>query len=215
MSLRTSIGRRVSFFFPLIVCLLACTMLPAFARADIQAEPQRYAPIEEKAYEGTPGRLRYNVHIVLIEEDAHGNIVPKRDSSSLDKQQLAATVMGAALYYAEAKSADVVGIVLDSQPGPAFGKTILATATYAPDGKGLSGSDDWTWNTLQATPRGLTAQELKIQRLWGEMRGKFQVDGSTDERRLKAAIAKKLKIPAEKVMLNPVFPEPFPQEWTR
>ena len=113
MSLRTSISRRVSFFFPLIVCLLACTMLPAFARADIQAEPQRYAPIEEKAYEGTPGRLRYNVHIVLIEEDAHGNIVPKRDSSSLDKQQLAATVMGAALYYAEAKSADVVGIVLD------------------------------------------------------------------------------------------------------
>lgn len=65
--------------------------------------PNATPPSKKKAYEGTPGRLRYNVHIVLIEEDAHGNIVPKRDSSSLDKQQLAATVMGAALYYAEAK----------------------------------------------------------------------------------------------------------------
>ena len=213
MSLRTSIGRRVSFFLPLIVCLLACTMLPAFVRADIQAGPQRYAPIEEKTYEGTPGRLRYTVRIVLVEEDKQGQIIPRRDSSAVTKRQLADTVMAAALYYAEAKNAAVVGIMLDSQPGPAFGKTVLATATYAPDGKGVSGSDDWTWNTLQATPRGLTAQELKIQRLWGEMRGKFQVDGSTDEGRLKAAIAKKLKIPAEKVRLNPVFPEPFPQEW--
>ena len=213
MSLRTSIGRRVSFFLPLIVCLLACTMLPTFVRADIQAEPQRYAPIEEKAYEGTPGRLRYTVRIVLV-EDRQGQIIPRRDSSAVTKRQLADTVMAAALYYAEAKNAAVVGIMLDSQPGPAFGKTVLATATYAPDGKGVSGSDDWTWNTLQATPRGLTAQELKIQRLWGEMREQFQANGFTDEKGLTVAIAKKLKIPAEKVMLNPVFPEPFPQEWT-
>lgn len=109
----------------------------------------------------------------------------------------------------------MVSITLDSQPGPAFGKTVLATAVYAPDGKGVSGSDDWTWSTLQATPRGLTAQELKIQRLWGEMREQFQANGFTDEGRLTAAIAKKLKVPAEKVMLSPVFPEPFPLEWTK
>lgn len=157
MSLRTSISRRGSLFLPLIVCLLACTMLPSFARADIQAEPQRYAPIEEKAYEGTPGRPRYTVRIVLVEEDKQGQIIPRRDSSAVTKRQLADTVMAAALYYAEAKNAAVVGIMLDSQPGPAFGKTVLATAIYAPDGKGVSGSDDWTWNTLQATPRGLTA----------------------------------------------------------
>ncbi|OUO49247.1 hypothetical protein B5F76_14220 [Desulfovibrio sp. An276] len=78
----------------------------------------------------------------------------------------------------------------------------------------MSGSDDWTWSTLQATPRGLTAQELKIQCLWGEMREQFQANGFTDEGRLTAAITKKMKVPAEKVMLNPVFPEPFPQEWT-
>lgn len=95
----------------------------------------------------------------------------------------------------------MVSITLDSQPGPAFGKTVLATAVYAPGGKGVSGSNDWTWNTLQATPRGLTAQGLKIQRLWSEMRGQFQVDGSTDGGQLKAAIAPKLKIPVEKVML--------------
>lgn len=212
MSLRTSISRRGSLFLPLIVCLLACTMLPAFAWADIQAEPQRYAPIEEKAYEGTPGRLRYTVRIVLVEEDKQGQIIPQRDSSAVTKRQLADTVMAAALYYAEAKSADVVGIVLDSQPGPAFGKIPLATVTYAPDGKGVSGSDNWTWDMLQATPRGLTAQELKIQRLWGEMRGQFQANGFTDEERLKAAIAKKLKIPERKVMLYPVFLEPFQLE---
>lgn len=86
----------------------------------------------------------------------------------------------------------VLSITLDSQPGPAFGKTVLATAVYAPDGKSVSGSDDWTWSTLQATPRGLTAQELKIQCLWGEMREQFQANGFTDEGRLTAAITKKM-----------------------
>ena len=46
------------------------------------------------------------------------------------------------------------------------------------------------------------------------MREQFQANGFTDEKGLTAVIAKKLKIPAEKVMLNPVFPEPFPQGWT-
>ena len=150
-----------------------------------------------------------------MEQDKQGNYIARRDSSTVSKRQLAATVITAARYYAQEKRAAVVSITLDSQPGPAFGKTVLATAIYAPDGKGVSGSDDWTWSTLQATPRGLTAQELKIQRLWGEMREQFQANGFTDEGRLTAAIAKKMKIPAEKVMLNPVFPEPFPQEWTR
>lgn len=202
----------------ILLAVLACLFsLPLFALsvwADEQSEAQFFAPTKESPYEGIPGRLRYNVRIVLVEQDEQGNYIARRDSSTVSKRQLAATVIAAAHYYAQEKRAAVVSITLDSQPGPAFGKTVLATATYVPDGKGVSGSDDWTWNTLQATPRGLTAQELKIQRLWGEMRGRFQVDGSTDEGRLKAAIAKKLKIPAEKVMLNPVFPEPFPQEWT-
>lgn len=207
-------GLFLSTFVPLTICLFALAVFPPISHADDQAEAQHYAPVKEKAYEGIPGRLRYNVHIVLIEEDKHGNIVPRKDSSSLTRHQLAATVMAAALYYAEAKNADVVGVTLESQPGPAFGKSPLATVTYAPDGKGVSGSDNWTWDMLQATPRGLTAQELKIQRLWGEMRGQFQANGFTDEERLKAAIAKKLKIPVEKVMLYPVFLEPFQPERT-
>lgn len=40
-----------------------------------------------------------------------------------------------------------------------------------------------------------------------EMREQFQTSTFT-EGRFKAAIAKKLKIPAKKGMLNPVFPEP-------
>ena len=202
----------------ILLAVLACLFsLPLFALsvwADEQSEAQFFAPTKESPYEGIPGRLRYNVRIVLVEQDEQGNYIARRDSSTVSKRQLAATVIAAAHYYAQEKRAAVVSITLDSQPGPAFGKTVLATATYAPDGKGVSGSDDWTWNTLQATPRGLTAQELKIQRLWGEMREQFQANGFTDEKGLTAVIAKKLKIPAEKVMLNTVFPEPFPQEWT-
>lgn len=197
-----------------LVCLLVLPLFPLSAWADEQSEAQFFAPTKESPYEGIPGRLRYNVRIVLVEQDKQGNYIARRDSSTVSKRQLAATVITAARYYAQEKRAAVVSITLDSQPGPAFGKTVLATAIYAPDGKGVSGSDDWTWSTLQATPRGLTAQELKIQRLWGEMRKQFQANGFTDEGRLTAAIAKKLKIPAEKVMLSPVFPEPFPQEWT-
>ena len=186
-----------------LVCLLVLPLFSLSAWADEQSEAQFFAPTKESPYEGIPGRLRYNVRIVLVEQDKQGNYIARRDSSTVSKRQLAATVITAARYYAQEKRAAVVSITLDSQPGPAFGKTVLATAIY-----------DWTWSTLQATPRGLTAQELKIQRLWGEMREPFQANGFTDEGRLTAAIAKKLKIPAEKVMLSPVFPEPFPQECT-
>lgn len=198
-----------------LICLFVFPLLSSAAWAEEQSEAQFFAPTKESPYEGIPGRLRYNVRIILVEQDKQGNYIARRDSSAVSKRQLAATVIAAARHYAEDKNATVVNITLDSQPGPAFGKTVLATATYAPDGKGVSGSDDWTWSNLQATPRGLTAQELKVQRLWGEMREQFQEDGTTDEKRLKAAISKKMKIPAEKVKLNPVFPEPFPQEWAQ
>lgn len=198
-----------------LICLFVFPLLTSAAWAEEQSEAQFFAPTKESPYEGIPGRLRYNVRIILVEQDKQRNYIARRDSSAVSKRQLAATVIAAARHYAEGKNAAVVNITLDSQPGPAFGKTVLATATYAPDGKGVSGSDDWTWSNLQATPRGLTAQELKVQRLWGEMREQFQEDGTTDEKRLKAAISKKMKIPAEKVKLNPVFPEPFPQEWAQ
>lgn len=199
-------------FAGLCACLLVMVLCSPAVRAD---EPALFAPTKESPYEGIPGRLRYNVRIVLVEQDKQGQYIPMSDSSAVSKRQLAATVIAAALYYAQEKRAAVVSITLDSQPGPAFGKTILATATYAPDGKGVSGSDDWTWSNLQAAPRGLTAQELKVQRLWGELRDHFQVNGFTDEERLTATIAQKMKIPAEKVKLSPVFPEPFPLEWTK
>lgn len=161
----------------ILLAVLACLFsLPLFALsvwADEQSEAQFFAPTKESPYEGIPGRLRYNVRIVLVKQDEQGNYIARRDSSTVSKRQLAATVIAAARYYAQEKRAAVVNITLDSQPGPTFGKTVLATAVYAPDGKGVSGSDDWSWSTLQATPRGLTAQELKIQRLWGEMREQF------------------------------------------
>lgn len=201
--------------FAVLICLSVFPLLSPAVWAEEQSDVQFFAPTKESPYEGIPGRLRYNVRIILVEQDKQGKYIARSDSSAVNKRQLAATVIAAARYYAEDKKAAVVNITLDSQPGPGFGKTVLATATYAPDGKGVSGSDDWTWSNLQAAPRGLTAQELKIQRLWGELREQFQKDGSTDEKRLKAAISKKMKIPAEKVKLNPVFPEPFPQEWAQ
>lgn len=165
-----------------------------------KATPLPYAAVAaDKDHRAKIKRTRMDVRIVLVTRDAGGKVVQLPDSSEATKEQLAATVIAAAKFYAQAPGIDFVGLVLDSQFGAGYGACQLATADYAPDGKGASGSDAWAWQMVQATDRGLSANELRIQRLWNALRGQFQNELGTDEPALRQAIAKQMGLPVAEV----------------
>lgn len=89
---------------------------------------------------------------------------------------------------------------MDSQKSKnAFGSNLLATLNFPIKGSGspllINGA------SLSASKHGYTEQELKIQKLWGEMRKKYQKDGLTDEDALRNAISQKTGIPANDIHL--------------
>lgn len=77
------------------------------------------------------------------------------------QEPLAATVIAAAKHYAQTTKANMVGVVLDGGFKKPAANIQLARCNYAPDGKGVSGTDNWTWNDVRAADRGLTAEEQR------------------------------------------------------
>ena len=77
-----------------------------------------------------------------------------------------------------------------------FGELQLARVVYIPDGLGMNGKTEGKiWESIDATPRGFTKQELNYLQLWAEMRDQFKSkNGEVDEKKLKAAVAKKMNI---------------------
>ncbi len=196
-------------------------------KADAASEPEPvwdvakakslpYAVYDAKRdHRATTGRTKLNLRIILASKNAKGQIIPLEDTSTVTKEQLAATVIAAAKYYAKAPDVQFVGVVLDSQFGAGVATTQLAVADYAPDGKGVSGKDNWTWQQVKAAENGLTKQELTMQELWGKWRSQYQTpQGITDEAALSAAIGSKLGIAPSEVSTayKPLFdvPENFP-----
>nr|WP_252209526.1 DUF4875 domain-containing protein [Desulfovibrio desulfuricans] len=86
------------------------------------------------------------------------------NQDKLTKEQLAATVVAAAKYHAQATSAQMVGVALQTQYFPNHGAARLAIVDYAPDGKGVSGKDNWRWNMFSAAESGPTDAELKAEK---------------------------------------------------
>lgn len=102
---------------------------------------------------------------------------------------------------------------LDALPGGDGAACQLATADYVPDGKGISGKENWTWNGVRAAETPFSDQELEMQQLWGEMRKDFQTSaGETDEAALSRAIGKRMGISTSKVTLPYRMLEDVPQE---
>ncbi|MDD2966510.1 MAG: DUF4875 domain-containing protein [Desulfovibrionaceae bacterium] len=107
-------------------------------------KPLPYAAVQaDKEHRATINRTKLTVRIVLAEKNADGKIAQLSHHENVSKEQLTATVIAAAKYYAQKTGADYVGIALDPQ-FPAGCDTPLAIADYAPDGKGVSGKDNWT-----------------------------------------------------------------------
>ncbi|SCM69975.1 hypothetical protein KL86DES1_10098 [uncultured Desulfovibrio sp.] len=180
-----------------------------------KAKSLPYAVYDAKRdHRATTGRTKLNLRIILASKNAKGQIIPLEDTSTVTKEQLAATVIAAAKYYAKAAGVQFVGVALDSQFGAGVATTQLAVADYAPDGKGVSGNDNWTWQQVKAAENGLTKQELTMQELWGKWRSQYQTpQGITDEAALSAAIGSKLGIAPSEVSTayKPLFdvPESF------
>ncbi|WP_394027467.1 DUF4875 domain-containing protein [Desulfovibrio falkowii] len=177
-----------------------------------KAKPLPYAVYDaQRDHRATTGRTKLNLRMILASKNAKGQIIPLEDTSTVTKEQLAATVIAAAKHYAKAAGVQFVGVALDSQFGAGVATTQLAVADYAPDGKGVSGKDNWTWQQVKAAENGLTKQELAMQELWGQWRDQFQTaQGITDEAALSAAIGKKLGIAPSDVSTayKPLFDVP-------
>ena len=177
-----------------------------------KAKPLPYAVYDaQRDHRATTGRTKLNLRIILASKNAKGQIIPLEDTSTVTKEQLAATVIAAAKHYAKAAGVQFVGVALDSQFGAGVATTQLAVADYAPDGKGVSGKDNWTWQQVKAAENGLTKQELTMQELWGKWRDQYQTpQGITDEAALSAAIGKKLGIAPNEVSTayKPLFDVP-------
>lgn len=105
-----------------------------------------------------------------------------------------------------------VSVVLELDPALAGNGYTLATADYAPDGLGWTGTSPLINGTWEATVTGYTvpAETLRIAKLWYANRSNFQLpEGAggpgTDEPALKAYIAKIENIDVSKVDLTPLM----------
>lgn len=121
---------------------------------------------------------------------------PAGDQTTATQADLTATVMAAAIKAVEESRVHAVTVTLISQLAvAASNEAPLARAVLIPDGRGFDGRTPGPVWTLEAAPRGLTAQELEYQRLRVELRSRCQTpDGLTDEAALRAAIARRMGI---------------------
>lgn len=157
-------------------------------------------------------RLKLLIRITPAARDKDGTLI-LASASSASPEQLAATAIAAAKYYAKDTGATSISVVLDSLPAGDSAACQLATADYVPDGKGISGRENWTWSSVRAAETPFSDRELEMQQLWGEMRKDFQTSaGETDEAALSRAIGKRMGIPPSKVTLPYRMLEDVPQE---
>jgi hypothetical protein len=130
-----------------------------------KAKPVSYTVVQaQKDHRAATGRTKLLLRIVPVAKGKDGKLLPMHNQDKLTKEQLAATVVAAAKYHAQATGAQMVGVVLQTQYFPNHGAARLAIVDYAPDGKGASGKDDWRWNMFSATASGPTDAELKAEK---------------------------------------------------
>ncbi len=156
-------------------------------------------------------RSKLAIRLAPATYDTAGNVINVIYPTAT-AEQIAATAIAAAKYYGAHSGATSVSVVLDAQIGVDSVSSQLAVADYAPDGKGISGTDNWTWQYVKAARTPFSQSELEMQYLWSSMRGQFQTASGTDEARLSEAIAQKMGITASEVTLPFRTLSPVPQE---
>lgn len=134
------------------------------------------------------------------------------DSSySASSEQRAQTVIAAALEIQQQTHADFVEVCLDISKLSSGGLVPFAIARYAPDGKGISGQDNFKWE-VKTSETKVSEHSPKIADLWFENRESFlKPNGSLDELRLKNFISQKLGIKRDLVHLASSYLIDYPQ----
>jgi len=196
-----------------IVCLVVSGLFaPAQSKTDVQQLPSNQTAQSQTSPKATETLLAYRevsrdktVRPAIKRDRLEVIIVPVGDQSKATQADLAATAMRAAEAAQKETGLPVVtAIMLCQRIGSPFAERQLALARYIPDGKGISGSQPGSqWESVMASERGFTAQELEYLRLWGELRGSYQKDGVTDDKALSTAIHKKMGL--EPDTLKPHF----------
>lgn len=162
------------------------------------AEPQKTVELlpyneSEVLDTSTGSRKRGQVFITLADPAAQ-----------FTPDQLAATCMAAARYYAEKNGFKALSVFFADIPGDnPWEGTRLAQCDYSPDEGGWSGNNGWLWQNVKAVERPLTDAERQMKKLWGEAKSK----GIVRESEIKKYVAKKMGIKPDKVTLLFVFPE--------
>lgn len=169
----------VVFVIPIIAVFVTSSDIPAADHA------QPYTIVDRSDFSFI-SRDRYSISIV--------------STQATNRLQFAHTAMKAAVDTQKETGADVVSVWLEPSIECQGSGLQYAIVNYAPDGKGLDGESSWKWE-VEAAEKQLPPGELAISKLWWENRGDFQVDGLTDEHRLKAWIAQKLGIQESAVSL--------------
>ena len=130
-----------------------------------KAKPVPYAVVQaQKDQRATTGRTKLLLRIVPVVKGKDGKLLPMHNQNELTKEQLAATVVAAAKYHAQATGAHMVGVALQTQYFSNHGAARLAIVDYVPDGKGVSGKDNWRWDMFSAAESGPTDAELKAEK---------------------------------------------------
>ena len=130
-----------------------------------RAKAVPYAVVQaQKEHRAAIGRTKLLLRIVPVAKGKDGKLQPLHGQNKLTKEQLAATAAAAAKYHAQLTGAQMVSVALQTQFFPNHGAARLATVDYAPDGKGVSGKDNWRWHMFSAAEAGPTDAALKTEK---------------------------------------------------
>lgn len=194
--------------------------------ATVQAEQQLVvkAPIAQPPATTVPAELAPAVSKPVTHEY---QVIAEENTSMRDRKRLrwrivaptaltqldrAETAKAAAKDLQEKTGADFTQIFLEAAEFTAGFGNVLAIATYAPDGCGVTGKEcnGKQWE-VSASATQLTDTQMAIWKAWIENREKFMPDGYLDEDRLKEFLAKKFDSTPDKITLPWVERDDIPQ----
>ena len=181
-----------------------------FSKDDKEAAPVEKAAeapqTQSEATQQSPALVGHPLAVKIInykEYERNGRnrleitIIPAEDQSKATQADLAATAVAVATQAHKETEAPIVSVTMLCQKAAnAYGEPQLAYVVYVADGLGMTGKTPGKiWEFLDAAPRGFTKQELKYLQLWAEMRENYMdKNGFLQSDKLKAAVAKKMKI---------------------
>lgn len=205
---------------------------------NVQTVPQNDITVEAKAVPKNSETFQYKENYIRNRTDRHSrirgatvHISPLDEKANLNSDQIAATCMAAAKYYADDFSKkyntsdptliDDIFVAITDMPYDMtkdiqyenIGK--LAGCHYIlGTSKGLFsyGKPEWQWLSVVASPRNTNDDEKKIESLWVNLHEEFKQGNRLRENDLINEISHRLNLAPEQINFTPVIPEKVDSE---